>query len=510
MSREPERRLVSVWWPALGIERWTKIAGPQADERVALTVEVSQGQRIHAVTSAAALAGARAGMRLTDARALDPGLAAIPADLAGDERLVRRLARWASRWSPAVEVDGSDGLRIDATGTAHLFGGEERMVADIVARFASMGLTARAAIAPTALAAWALARFGGKATLVAPRVRTAAMLAPLPVAALGLPPEVTLVLERLGLKTIGCLAGIERRSLARRFREADNPLDAIDRAIGRKAEPLTPLVHHSPPRAILRLVEPVADPAAAPQSLDLLLPDLVRQLEQRRLGVRRLVLAGYRVDGEVAAAFAACSLPTREPKHLKRLLIDKAASLDPGFGFDGFVLEAEWCEPLGAMQDGLAGGPPPEIEVARLVDRLSTKLGADAVTRPQPRASHLPERASGWRRALDKEAPSQARPFTAPRPQRLLDRPEAIDVIYATPAGLPRRFVWRRGVHDVVRAEGPERIAPEWWRERSTARLRDYYRVEDGQGRRYWIYREGLFGDGRGGDPVWYLHGLFG
>ena len=494
----------------MAIERWTKIAAPSPDDRVALTVDISQGQRIHAVTAAAALAGARPGMRLTDARALDPGLAAIPADLAGDEKLVRRLARWASRWSPAVEVDGADGLRIDATGAAHLFGGEDRMLSDIVVRFAALGLTARVAIAPTSLAAWALARFGGKTMIVALKARTAAMLAPLPVAALGLSPEVTRVLERLGLKTVGCLAGIERRSLARRFREADNPLDAIDRALGRKAEPLTPLVHQSPPRAVLRLAEPVADPAAGPQSLDLLLPDLVRQLEQRRLGVRRLVLAGYRVDGEVAVAFAACALATREPKHLKRLLADKAASLDPGFGFDAFVLEAEWCEPLSAMQDGLAGGPPPEIEVARLVDRLSTKLGPDAVTRPQPRASHLPERSSDWRRALDKEAPSQARPVQAPRPQRLLDRPEAIDVIYATPAGLPRRFVWRRSVHDVVRAEGPERIAPEWWRERSTARLRDYYRVEDGQGRRYWIYREGLHGDGRGGDPTWYLHGLFG
>ncbi len=476
-----------------------------------MTVEVQHGQRIHAVTPAAALAGARPGMRLTDARALDPALQAVPAHVEGDVLLVRRLARWASRWSPAVEVDGTDGLRLDSTGTAHLFGGEQGLLADMVDRFAGLGLTARAAIAPTPLAAWALARFGGKECIAAPKTRAAAMLAPLPVAALGLPHDVTRVLERLGLKTIGSLAGIERRSLARRFREADNPLDAIDRALGRKAEPLEAVVHQASPRALLRLVEPVDDPAAAPQSLDLLIPDLVAQLEKRRLGVRRLVLAGYRVDGEVAVAVAGCTLATRDSKHLKRLLIEKAETLDPGFGFDGFALEADWCEPLGAMQDGLAGGPPPEIEVARLVDRLSTRLGSDAVTRPQPRASHLPERASGWRRALDKEAPCQPPPSgLAPRPQRLLDRPEAIDVIYATPAGLPRRFVWRRGVHDVVRAEGPERVAPEWWRERSTARLRDYYRVEDRAGRRYWIYREGLFGDGRGGDPVWYLQGLFG
>ena len=448
-------------------------------------------------------------MRLTDARALDPGLIAVPADIDGDLALIRRLARWASRWSPAVEIEDG-GLKLDLTGGAHLFGGEQRLLADILARVAALGLTARTAIASTARAAWALARFGGEAAIVAPGTRTAAMLAPLPVAALGLPGHVTRMLERLGLKTIGALAGIERRSLARRFREADNPLDALDRALGRTADPLNPLAELPNPRVLLRLAEPVADPAAAPQSLELMMPDLVRALEQRRLGARRLVLAGYRVDGEVAVAFAACALPTREPKHLKRLLIDKASGLDPGFGFDGFVLEADWCEPLDPVQDGLAGGPPDAVAVARLVDRLVSKLGPDKVRRPAARASHVPERAVEW---VPPTAPGASAPLEVAgriRPQRLLDRAEAIEVIYATPAGLPRRFVWRRAVHDVVRAEGPERIAPEWWRERSTARLRDYYRVEDGDGRRYWIYREGLHGDGRGGDPGWYLHGLFG
>jgi protein ImuB len=96
------------------------------------------------------------------------------------------------------------------------------------------------------------------------------------------------------------------------------------------------------------------------------------------------------------------------------------------------------------------------------------------------------------------------------RPERLLDRPEAIDVIYATPEGMPRRFRWRRAMHDIARVEGPERIAPEWWRQPSATRLRDYYRVEDANGRRYWIYREGVIGDGRGGAPSWFIHGLFG
>ncbi|MBA3525459.1 MAG: DNA polymerase Y family protein [Sphingomonas sp.] len=362
----------------------------------------------------------------------------------------------------------------------------------------------------------------------------AAALAPLPVAALRLPPPAVRTLERLGLKTIGALAGIERRSLARRFREADNPVDALDRALGRKPDPLTAEPVELPPRATLRLAEPVADPAAAVQALEMLIPKLVRELQQRLLGARRLALTGFRVDGSVALASVATSIASREPRHLKRLLADKAAALDPGFGFDAFALEASWAEPLTAAQDSLVEEPSGERDVARLVDRLTVKLGPLAVRRPRAQESHLPERASGWASAVNPppqgegdrrrrwrgvgdlhHAPSTMLcmvplPVPGRRPERLLDRPESIAVVYATPEGVPRRFVWRRAVHDIARVEGPERIAPEWWRERSTARLRDYYRVEDMTGRRYWIYREGLAGDGRGGAPEWYLHGLFG
>ncbi|MEQ7874170.1 DUF6504 family protein [Sphingomonas sp. ASV193] len=509
MTRRAQARILSAWLPRLAIERWSKESGAPAEARVALVVEAAHGQRIHAVSDAARAMGARPGMRLTDARALDPGLQAVAADLAGDAALLARLARWAGRWSPLVEVDGDDGLRIDISGVAHLFGGEAGLVRDVEARFAAMGLSVQTAIAATAGAAWALARYGG-----APRGQRgdlAAQVAPLPVAALRLGPAVTRTLERLGLKTIGTLAGVERRSLARRFRDADNPLDALDRMLGRKAEPLTATPPDRPPRASLRLAEPVAHPEAAPQALALLVPKLVAELEARKLGARRLVLAGYRVDGEVAAIAAGCALATREAGHLTRLLADRTDTMDPGFGFDGFVLEASWAEPLASGQDGLLAPPPGSREVARLVDRLTTRLGPDRVRRPVTRESHLPERASGWAPAVDTPGGTThgGRGGRA-LPHHLLDRPEAIAVIYATPEGLPRRFVWRRRVHDVTRAEGPERIGPEWWRERSSARARDYYRVEDGEGRRFWIYRDGRHGDGRGGEPVWYLHGLFG
>ena len=553
--------------PRLAIERWIKASGASDEDRVVLVVEAAHGQLVHAATAAA---GVRRGTRLTDARALDPGLQAVAADLAGDAELLGRLARWASRWSPLIEIDGDDGLRLDVTGVAHLFGGEAGLLRDIEARFSGLGLTCRAAVAETAGAAWGLARYStspsplcgrgrgpfrgaewegegsaqpSSTPLTLPSLRSSLplpqrgeglkregslndLLAPLPVAALRLGAGPTRTLELLGLKTIGQLAGVPRRSLARRFREADNPLDALDRMLGRKAEPLTAVPCEAPPRATIRLAEPVADPSAAAQALDLLTPKLVEQLMARRLGVRRIVLCGYRVDGEVTMVAAATALPTREAKHLRRLLADRTGELDPGFGFDAFLLEASWCEPLGVAQESLVDEPRGEREVAELVDRLTVKLGTGKVRRPVARGSHVPERASGWV-GVEDSLPSLRAQRSNPvppldcfaalamkippvRPQRLLDMPEAIGVIYATPEGLPRRFTWRRGVHDLARVEGPERIAPEWWRERASARLRDYYRVEDVSGRRFWIYREGLAGDGRGGAPEWFLHGLFG
>jgi len=291
------RRIASVFLPGLAIERWRRSASGSPDLPVALVVEAAHGPLIHAVTDAAAASGARPGMRLTDARALDPKLLAEAADPAGDAALLKRLGRWAGRWSPLVEIDGEDGLRLDVSGIAHLFGGEPALAADMERSFAALGLTARVAIAPTAGAAWALARFGPH--LVEAEGLPGA-LAPLPVAALRLEARPVQILERLGLKTIGQLAGVPRKSLQRRFREADNPLDALDRALGRKDEPLTGALHEPPPRALARLAEPATHIEAATQALERLVPELARQLEKRRLGVRRLHLAGYRVDGSVA------------------------------------------------------------------------------------------------------------------------------------------------------------------------------------------------------------------
>lgn len=544
------RRLCSLWLPRLSIERWATLSGAP-DESLArplvLTAEGRHGQLIHAATPAAEQRGARVGARLTDARALDPALEAEPADLAGEAAWLRAAARWASRWSPLVEVDGADGLRLDVTGIAHLFGGEPALLADMEDKFARLGITARAAIAPTAGAAWALARYSlsplageGQRAQHAGRgggeERLASLLAPLPVATLRLSPQATQTLVRLGLKTIGDLAGVPRKGLARRFPKDGHPLDALDRALGRKPEPLIPLPEDPPPRTLLALKEPVLHPEAPAEALRLLVPRLAAELERRHLGARVLALTAYRVDGTTAEVQVATSIPSREPAHLQRLLAQvlERQGLDPGFGIDAFALEVRWWERLHSAQGALTGEEAGETAVAALIDRLSVRLGPAKVRRPVRQESHLPERAAGWAEGISSPPPacgrgqgggpvqssalSDAKAHPQPLPQaggeqatptRLLDTPEAIAVLYATPEGLPRRFVWRRKVHDIARAQGPRRIAPEWWRSPSTARLRDYYKVEDSGGQRFWIFREGLVSDGRGGPPAWYVHGLF-
>ncbi|UUR07123.1 DNA polymerase Y family protein [Sphingomonas glaciei] len=513
------RRICSLWLPNLAIERWAggsnaPEARPEQRRREALarplvlTVEGRHGQLIHATTPAASERGAWVGARLADARALDPALEAEAADLAGEAAWLRAAARWASRWSPLVEVDGTDALRLDVTGVAHLFGGEAALLADIEARFAGMAISAQAAIAPTAGAAWALARYGRQQRL-AGSDELHRILAPLPVAALRLSPQAVHMLVRLGLKQVVDLAGVPRKSLARRFPKDEHPLDALDRALGRKPEPLTPLPDDPPPRALLPIKEPVVHPEAPAEALRQLVPRLAVELERRKLGARYLALTAFRVDGSLGEVEVATSIPSREPAHLHRLLsgILERQGIDPGFGIDAFALEVRSWERLDSAQDALLGDAPGELAVAALVDRLSVRLGPAKVRRPLAVESHLPERAAGWVEGVAGTAPL-AQP-EGENPTRLLDRPEGITVIYATPEGLPRRFVWRRRIHDISRAQGPRRVSPEWWRERSTARLRDYYKVEDSDGRRFWIFREGVIGDGRGGAPEWFVHGLF-
>lgn len=338
-------------------------------------------------------------------------------------------------------------------------------------------------------------------------------LSALPIAALRLDADVQLVLRRLGLKRIGDLYEIGRDALQRRFRTrrapAANPLVRLDQLLGRVPEPLLPVAAPQTPLVQRRLMEPIRHRELLDRVVADLAEDMARVLEGKGQGARRLELGMWRVDGEMTIRKLEMAAATRDPAHMRRLFSARLDDVDAGFGIELVRLRAPWCEAQALSQgDFEAAAEHHGTSLAACIDRLIVRLGPDAVCRPVPRASHLPERAQTWRPPLDIVYSQEELEFHA-RPLKLLDRPEEIAVLYATPDGFPRRFRWRGSVHEITRVEGPERIAPEWWRERSKVRLRDYYRIEDGEGRRYWIYRHGMIGDGRGGTPHWFLQGLF-
>nr|WP_238840583.1 DNA polymerase Y family protein [Roseobacter cerasinus] len=490
------------------MERWQRQMertgnAPSEDLPTALVADGPHGQVIHATNRAARLAGIATGARVVDMRAVCPELRVEYADLAGDAQALKRLSLWARRWCPWTVVDGADGLILETTGSDHLMGGEAAMLTEMEARLSTLGLSARLAVAPTWGAAWALARFG-PVRAICTEESCAADLHALPVAALRLEAETVLLLRRLGLKTIGQLAEVPRLSLTRRFARSAlemNPPMRLDQAMGRLAEPVASVEARAPILAQARLPEPIQDPTAyVPQ----LCEEVCAQLEHQGLGCRQLHLVVYRTDGEVRRLEVATAAPSREPVHLCRLFQDRLERLDPGFGFDLITLEARRVEPIATVQTQLGGGGEGGVPLSHLIDRLTARLGPRAVKRPQLRESHLPERAAVW--AAEQGAGATA---VQARPIRLLHPPEEVRVLYAVPEGPPAQFVWRRQTHRVVRYAGPERIAPEWWRDRPGTRLRDYFRIEDQAGGRYWLYREGLHEDGRGGDPRWFVHGCF-
>ncbi len=532
------QRIVSIWLPRFAMALWERAevnrpTPPPAPWEAAaqsgaydpakplvLAAEGRHGPVIHAANDTAIAAGAARGARVVDIRALCPELLVAPADLAGDAAALTRLTLWSRRWCPWSASDGSDGMVLDTTGSAHLWGGEAAMLADMHTRFATLGQTARLACAPTHGAAWALARHGAPDTICTPDTLPDT-LAPLPIAALRLDGETRLVLHRLGLKRIGDLMAIPRATLARRFgqdgKHLATPLRRLDQALGHLPEPV---VSPPPPqryRHVKRLAEPVMDPQPwLPDAMAALCADLTREGQ----GARHLRLDLFRVDGHASRFDARTARPSRDPAHLLRLLQKHFETLDAGFGFDTITVEAARVEPLSEAQMRLNREADSAVALATLVDRLSARMGAASVQSPAPRESHIPERAETWAPAIAKTGRADLLApgglggggLVAPpreRPIRLLQNPERIDVLYAVPEGPPIRFKWRRKPYSIARHQGPERIAPEWWRERATARLRDYYKVEVEGGGRYWLFREGLAGDGRGGPPDWFLHGLF-
>jgi protein ImuB len=512
-------------------------------------------QMLAAVNPAAEALGLRPSLPLADALSFVPGLATRPAEPGEDAAARRRLAEWCGRYSPWTAPDGADGIKIEITGSAHLWGGEAALAADLSARLARPcgtkgGIDHRLSIADTLGAAWALARFAAgesEPAIVATGAMQAA-LAPLPIAALRLDPVLVDGLHRVGLRRVGEALAMPRDALARRFgaelsRRLDQALDAVP-------EPLSPLGETPAWRVRLSFAEPIADPADLARAAERLTLDLAARLAREGMGARRLDLGFHRVDGRVEHIRIGTARPSRDPAHLARLLTGKLETVDPGLGVEDAILAAFAVQPLKAEQIGMAGGAVATGDTAALFDRLGARLGLDRIARLEPRASHIPERASvavaisssphpnppppagegdmaaGVCCSLPRKqgragvgAEIVSTPQKPPRPVRLFTPAEPIDAIWMLPDEPPSWFTWRHRRHRIAQADGPERIAEEWWRpngqltdgqviegQGAPGLIRDYYRVEDETGRRFWLFRAGLPGDP---PPRWFVHGIF-
>jgi len=526
------------------------------------------GTRIVSLNRAARQGGLVEGELLSNARSKVLDLQVRDADPVADAAALRRLALWCLRYAPIVmpwdETSGADGLFLDITGCAHLFGGEERLLADLAARLKAFGLFPRLAVADTAGAAWAVAHHGsGRGGGIVPSGGEQAALQALPLAALRLSPSTQLLMRRLGLRSIGEVMQRPRAPFGARF--APELLHRLDQARGLAPEPLIPIVEPPVHRAQATFVEPVLTQEHVLEAASRLLVTLAGDLARDAMGARLLRLLLFKVDGETLSLDLGLAAPSRDAQHIAQLiglrLYRLGSEFASEFGFEAAAVHVLAVERLAEHQERLgvapAGDPrhdegaPPE-ELARLIDRLQQRLGKGTVRRLHPRQSHIPERAvrglpaaaspsprpsRGEGRGLpsakaegegQKLAPAfEAAPLpimpeacprhdeewgeggsSASRPLLLLERPEPAEVMAVVPDGPPRHFRWRGVLHQVAEAQGPERITPEWWR-RTAERTRDYYVVEDVEGRRFWLYRAGLYGLS-GLAPQWFVHGVFG
>ncbi|MGI3778417.1 MAG: Y-family DNA polymerase [Janthinobacterium lividum] len=505
------RRVVSLWLPFWPIERLRRPGSAPPDDGPLVTRAHDRGRSVIAAACPQARAlGLRAGMALAHAQAMVPGLAVADARVHEDARALERLAAWCLRLSPLTAADPPDGLWIDATGCGHLHGGERPLLDTLVAQLARQGLTGRVAIADTPGAAHALARFGeGSPTLVAPG-RAAHALSPLPVAALRIEAAAADGLRRLGLERVGQLDAAPRGPLARRF--GPGLLLRLDQAMGRVPEPVQPVV---PPDAIVvrrGFVEPIATAESFAAVIAVLVEEACALLAARGEGARRLDLVFERVDATLQVVRVGTARPVRDAAHLGRLLRERIAEVDPGPGVEAMRLVLPLAEPLHPAQHdgGLVADAPGEPDLSALVDRLSNRLGAGSVYRLLPVQSDVPERSQRPVAFDTPGAGAAAWVSPWPRPVRLLARPEPVAALGALPDHPPRAFTWRRVRHLVRHADGPERIAGEWWRrDGEVAALRDYWTVENEAGRRFWLFRQGDGVDPATGALSWFLHGFF-
>jgi protein ImuB len=572
--RDASTTWLAIVLPRLKTDRLIRSGLAPEGRPLAIYAKEANAFLLTGVDARASALGLKLAMSLADARAIHPTLAAVEAEPQEDARALDNIAAWCERFTPIVVIDPPDGLFLDISGCAHLFGGEATLRAQIVTRLNAQGFAARAALAPTPGAAWALARYaqpqnkkrdiGLRAALeqslqqrLPAPLRGGAggggngralseLLAPLPIEALRLEEASAALLRRLGLKTVGQLLAAPRSSFT--ARAGERAMLRLDQALGRAPEALTPRRPAPPVFALRRFLEPLFNVETILIATEHLCGDVIEKLDIRGAGARRAELHLFGVDGRDRTIAIGVSRPEREVKALLRLFrekLDRAAeNLDAEFGIEAARLDVVQLQRIEGAPRTLVAVEETQAsaeKIAALVDILSARLGPKRVLRPKFNDVHQPERSGTWQSALGSGSPlppcgeggrADARmsasngtiarpPPPNPRPARgrgsvpndgvmrrpltVFQRAQPIEAIATVPDGPPIRFRWRRVLREVVRAEGPERISGDWL---GGAPTRDYYRVEDKDGRRYWLYREGLYGESDEA-PRWFVHGLF-
>lgn len=471
------------------------------------------GWRLAAVNPHAAALRLNAGELLADARTRVPSLQTRPAQPEKDRAALTNLAHWCTRFSPYVapwpeedERAGASGLTLDITACDHLFGGEAAMLHNIVASFARLGFTARGAIACSIGAAHALSKFGRDSETIVPDCKIAETIAPLPVSALRIPEKTAATLKHLGLKTMGHLLPLPRAPLTQRFGKLLN--DRLDQSLGRAGESFTPLVPYAPYRASTVLAEPISTQEHILKLAQKLAGDLAPTLERDGKGARGLNLTLFRVDGETTELSIRLARPSRDAERIVKLFALKldalAEEFDAGFGFEAARLDVTEADRMPPQQTAIAADPDRDADekLSLLIDHLGSRLGLENVLRAHTCDTHIPERAFVMKPAAQPSAWDEE--DIPMRPLLMLPCAEPAEVTAVVPEGAPLQFRWRGVPYQVAHAEGPERIRPEWWRDHES-RTRDYYTVEDEEGRRFWLYRDGPYGKG----TRWFVHGVY-
>jgi len=558
-NRSNARRILSLWFPRLAAERLLRAEPFLAEVPLAVVSETGNLREIATLNTAASKAGLRRGQALAEATAICPDLITRPADPLREAEFLAALRRWAGKFSPWVAEEAPDGLVIDLTGCAHLFGGEEALFAQVHQDCADLGLSVRGGIADTAGAAWALARYAGGGGLapgrtgdaidqearatrsratkrhwvkggtapetrveattvprIAPLGGTRQALAPLPIAALRVDPDTVAGLARLGLRRIGDLWGMPRANLARRF--GQGLILRLDQALGLQPEPISPAGAPLHFAVRLSLPDPIGLESDILDGLHRLLPPLCAKLRAKGRGARRLRLEMLKAEGGVDRIDLGLARPTDQPDSIAPLFQLKLKGIDAGFGFDTLRLLAPVTEPLHAVQHkgGWAVGEENKTRAAAqaagdtttalqdLITRIGTRVGLDKVIRHRPADSHIPEKtstplAAAWSDpAPDWPETPRPRPLTlfTPEPVTAPDTPE-----------VPAEFRWRGRRFETHSASGPERIAPEWWLDDPNWRsgVRDYWRLSTVDGHLFWLF----YSHGGAVSGGWFCHGDF-